>query len=90
MRRPGDKRGPPRGARGQDAVVENQVDPRPRRQHGEPLQALQRIEAQGRGHAARVVRGGVEGRRPVSPAVPQREPDRPLGRAAGAIMSRHG
>ena len=62
---PGDKRGPPRGARGQDTVVENQVDLRPRRQHGQPLQQLQRIEAQVR--------------RPVRPAVPQREPDRPLG-----------
>ena len=58
-----DERGPPRRARGQDAVVENQVDPRPRRQHGEPLQQLQRIEPQVR--------------RPVRPAVPQREPDLP-------------
>jgi integrase len=49
--------------RGEDAVVENQVDSRPRRQHGEPLEQFQRIKTQVR--------------RPVRPAVPQREPDRP-------------
>ncbi len=54
---------PPGGARGEDAVVENQVDSRPRRQHGEPLEQFQRIKTQVR--------------RPVRPAVPQREPDRP-------------
>jgi len=54
---------PPGGARGEDAVVENQVDSRPRRQLGEPLEQFQRIKTQVR--------------RPVRPAVPQREPDRP-------------
>jgi hypothetical protein len=41
-----DQRRSPRGARGQHAVVQNQVDPRPRRQHRQPLQQLQRIKAQ--------------------------------------------
>ena len=53
-------------------IVENQVDPRPRRQDGEPLQQLQRIEAQVR--------------RAVRPAVPQREADRPLGTDAQPVL----
>ncbi len=48
----------PPARRGEDAVVENQVDSRPRRQHGEPLEQFQRIKTQVR--------------RPVRPAVPQR------------------
>jgi hypothetical protein len=63
---------PRRGARGQDAVIENQVHPRPRRQHGEPLQQLQRIEAQVR--------------RAVGPPVPQREPDLAVARPVQPLL----
>lgn len=51
----------PCGARREHTVVQHQVDPRPWRQHGQPFQQLQRIEAQMR--------------RAIRPAVPQRQPD---------------
>jgi hypothetical protein len=44
---------------GQDFVVENQVDSRPRRHYGEPLEQLQWIKTQVR--------------RPARPAAPERE-----------------
>ena len=50
----------------------NQVDSRPRRQDGEPLQQLQRVEPQMR--------------RPVRPPVPQCEPDLPLGTDAEPVL----
>jgi hypothetical protein len=44
--RRGDQRRSPRGARGQHTVVQNQVDPRPRREHRQPLHQFQWIETQ--------------------------------------------
>ncbi len=42
----GDRGGAPRGMRRQDAVVEEHVDARPRRQRGQPLEQSERLEAQ--------------------------------------------
>jgi hypothetical protein len=43
---PRNDRPAPQGTRREHSVVQHQVDPRPWRQHGQPFQQLQRIEAQ--------------------------------------------
>jgi hypothetical protein len=58
---PRNDRPAPQGTRREHTVVQHEVDPRPWRQHGQPFQQLQRIEAQMR--------------RAIRPAVPQRQPD---------------
>jgi hypothetical protein len=58
---PRNDRPSPRGTRREHTIVQNQVHPRPRHQHGQPLEQPQRIEAQMR--------------RAIRPAVSQRQPD---------------
>ena len=70
-----DYEGPPRGARRQNAVVQDQVDARPRRERRKALQQLDRL--------------GQELRRPVRPGAPQGELDLAVVGEFEAVV-RHG